>query len=71
MCQEGRAEMARLGKSRTNLTIPSMLMEGRANGPMVTAQILLVMLSHCKDRAPTWCQRMSEHCGWAPSSTSD
>ena len=32
MCQEGRAEMARLGKStRGNLTIPSMLMEGRAN----------------------------------------
>ena len=34
MCQEGRAEMARLGKStRGNLTIPSMLMEGRANEP--------------------------------------
>ena len=34
MCQEGRAEMARLGTStRGNLTIPSMLMEGRANEP--------------------------------------
>jgi len=34
MCQEGRAEMARMGKTtRGNLTIPSMLMEGRANEP--------------------------------------
>lgn len=34
MAQEGRSEMARFGKtSRGNLTIPSFLMEGRANEP--------------------------------------